>query len=584
MSRTPRWIQRIEEGYAGGYRGFLLTFNTTDWLLTDGLFGDPNSRPAALIALLREWLGRQGYSVARYTLADGLRVLAGDPAPWNGLPTGGPEVILAACTARLREEDPPRALILDYADHLVPDPAGMNALLTREHLQIAEILHEWGLDGRIRRTRNRIFLISHENQVHDLLRRSGYLPILIPLPDLEERLRFIRWYQEQHPDLPPGRGQTPEQIARWAGGLRLRDLEILFRQARARKEPVDLPAIAAAKRESIRNLARDLLEVFEPEYGFEEVAGLPHALRYFRELKDRLQQPNRPPEDRSFPQAILLVGPPGTGKSFLVLAVAREFGLPCLAMRNIRERWVGASERNLERVLQIIEDLSPCLVWIDELDQALGFRTTGESADAGTSERLLARIWEFMGAMRHRLKVLWIGTTNRPDLLDPATLDRFPVVIPILPPGPEDLPALFRKLAHQLGRTLEPGVDLEAVAALPELRGITVRGLQEVVAWAAHRADLRTKRPGAPIAQSDLEAAARDYKPNFHPLRHEYLTLLALRMTSFHSLLPWSAGGGIPEAARRVVTPEGRLDPEALARRLRELEEQLGAERWRRAF
>jgi hypothetical protein len=233
MSRTPRWIQRIEEGYAGGYRGFLLTFNTTDWLLTDGLFGDPNSRPAALIALLREWLGRQGYSVARYTLADGLRVLAGDPAPWNGLPTGGPEVILAACTARLREEDPPRALILDYADHLVPDPAGMNALLTREHLQIAEILHEWGLDGRIRRTRNRIFLISHENQVHDLLRRSGYLPSSSPFPTWRNASASSDGIKSSTLTFPSAGGKPP---SRSPGGPAGFDCEI-WRSSSGRRGP-----------------------------------------------------------------------------------------------------------------------------------------------------------------------------------------------------------------------------------------------------------------------------------------------------------------------------------------------------------
>ena len=569
----PRWIQRIEEGKAGGWRGFLLTFNTTDWFLTDWFLEE--GPPATLVALLREWLGRQGYSVLYYTLAGGPRVLAGDPAPWRDLPSDRPEVFLAACTSRLREERPPRALILDYADHLVPDPAGMNALLTREHLQIAEILHGWGLDTTIRGTSNLIFLISHENQVHDLLRRSGYLLVPIPLPGPEERERFIRWYQRREAS------PAPDQIARWAGGLRLRDLETLFRQAQVRGKPVDLSAIAAAKRESIRSLARDLLEVFEPEHGLADVAGMPHAVRYFRELRLRLQQPGRSPEDRSFPQAILLVGPPGTGKSFLVLAVARELDLPCLAMRNIREKWVGASERNLERVLQIIEDLSPCLVWIDELDQALGFRSAGVSGDAGTSERLLARIWEFMGAMRHRREVLWIGTTNRPDLLDPATLDRFPVVIPILPPSQEDLPELLPRLARQLGRSLGPDIRFEALMALPMLRGVTVRGLQEVVAWAAHRADLRTEKPGSPIAHEDLEAAARDYRPNFHPLQHEYLTLLALHMTSFHSLFPWNAGGGL---SLIHISEPTRQDLEALVRRLRELEEALGGERWRRGF
>lgn len=140
-------------------------------------------------------------------------------------------------------------------------------------------------------------------------------------------------------------------------------------------------------------MCNDLLEVHEPTYGFEGVAGVPHAIQYFQTLKWRVQA-----GDSSVPQAIALVGVPGCGKSFLVKALAKELGYPCLAMRNVRDRWVGASERNLELVLWVAEPLAPCLIWIDELDQVMGQRNTGQSA-AGTSERMMARIWEFMGSL-----------------------------------------------------------------------------------------------------------------------------------------------------------------------------------------
>jgi transitional endoplasmic reticulum ATPase len=574
--RKPQWFGKWEEARQSHTRGFILVYNTNDLVYAP----DSGIPPCLLKFFIAQYLAREGYVVAGFSLAQGLHPL--NPLDNRRFPVSvtnprDPQSVLEALTAALRRRDPKMAVILDYADHLAPAAQGMNAVLSPVHLHALETLHMWGTDDAIRSTDNLVLLISHENQLNELLMRngSGYRVIPVDLPDETEREAFIRFLlhlrsrgRDEFGAL--GDGLTPDELARITGGLRYRDLEELFRLAAARGTPLSRGMVRDRKAEAIRQLAHNLLEVYEPTYGFDQVAGVRHAVEYFEVLKWRLRS-----GDSSVPQAILLAGVPGCGKSFLILALAKELGFPCLAMRNIRERWVGASERNLELVLWVAETLAPCLIWMDELDQVLGQRGTGTSADAGTSERLLARIWEFMGSMRHRGRILWIATTNRPDLLDAATLDRFQVVIPFIHPSPSEVAELLPLLARQVGRVLADDVDPRDIALSPNLREPTVRALQEVVAMAGTWADLEAGQVGSPIRHRHLKEAALDFKPNYNPLLHQFIALTAISMTSFQSLLPWRRGRGWREGYELPGYLRDLVDAETGDVRLGELQERL---------
>lgn len=588
----PNWLTAFEEAVQAGMRGIILVFNTTDRVVYPE-FGPPLS----LKFFLASYLAKQGYAAASYSMATGLQELrppgsdrAGDGPSREAIARGSqPEQVLPALSSVLRNRTQKLAVIIDYADHLVPSSQGTSAHLSQPHILALETLHAWGRDDAIRKTENLIILISHENQVNDLLMRggSGYRTLQIDLPSQDERRQFIELLSgvlsgSSHTDPAILSDELSlEELARITSGLRFTDLEALFRLAAATKEPISRSLVSDWKARAIRELCRDLVEVHEPDHGFEAVAGLPHAIEYLKGLKWRVQQ-----GDEGVPQAILLAGVPGSGKSFLVLALAKELGYPCLAMRQVREKWVGASERNLELVLWVAETLAPCIIWIDELDQALGQRSTGESADAGTSERMLSRIWEFMGSMRHRGKVLWLATTNRPDLLDAATLDRFQVVIPFLHPTPREVTQLLPVLAEQLGRHLDKDVRLEEIASLPTLQLPTVRNLQEVVSMAGALAGFDARAAGSPISHEHLQEAALDFKPNYDPLQHEFVALNAIRMTSFHSLLPWRCRQGrrqemdLPSYLEPLVDDKGMVIVEKLEERLRELKARLWRERF----
>ena len=117
---------------------------------------------------------------------------------------------------------------------------------------------------------------------------------------------------------------------------------------------------------------------------------------------------------------VILMGPPGTGKSYLAECFARECGLLCVKFKPLREMYVGSSERNQDRAFSAIRALAPVVVMVDESDQQQSSRDAGPGGDSGVSERMRAQSFEFWGDQSLRGKVLRIDLTNRVDLIDSA--------------------------------------------------------------------------------------------------------------------------------------------------------------------
>src|SRR3970282_653815 len=128
--------------------------------------------------------------------------------------------------------------------------------------------------------------------------------------------------------------------------------------------------------------------------------------------------PRRLPEGQRarVPMGILFTGPMGTGKTFVAEAFAKECGLTTIKLKNFRSKWVGATEGNLEKILNVVKAIGQVVVIIDEGARAFGSRES--ESDGGTSSRVIARIKEFMSDTSNRGRILFIVMTNRPDKLD----------------------------------------------------------------------------------------------------------------------------------------------------------------------
>ncbi len=238
---------------------------------------------------------------------------------------------------------------------------------------------------------------------------------------------------------------------------------------------------------------------------FDDVAGLQSAKRDLREVVEFLKTPD---DFRRLggkvPRGILLVGPPGTGKTLLARAVAGEAGVPFFSVSasEFIELFVGMGAKRVRDLFEQAKEVSPAIVFIDEID-AVG-RSRGTGLGGGNDEReqtLNQLLSEMDGFSRNDLTIV-IAATNRPDVLDPALLrpgrfDRRVVV---------DRPELAARKAilgvHTRDKPLAPDVDLGAVAAMTTgFSGADLANLANEAALGA------TRRKAAAIEAGDFVAA-----------------------------------------------------------------------------
>jgi SpoVK/Ycf46/Vps4 family AAA+-type ATPase len=223
----------------------------------------------------------------------------------------------------------------------------------------------------------------------------------------------------------------------------------------------------------------------------------------------------------------------GTAKTFTATAFAGECGMACVKFRNIYERWVGASEGNLEKILDVVEALGPAVLVIDEIDRAMaGGRSEG---DSGTSSRVYARLKEFMSDTSHRGRIILLVMSNRPDRVDPDIFraGRIDLKIPFfLPETPDEQEAILRKMAEKNGVVLQV-TDLSKVSE--RMKGASGADLEAVILLAAQMAD---EREHPAVTDDDINAAAFDYIPMRDEGAIRYMTLLAVYYCSSRRLLP----------------------------------------------
>lgn len=558
---VPAWMGELDDAHGGGEH-VILRRNVDDWVLAND--GGP---PVRLVEAVAAMMADRGYTTISYSLGCGAASVLPPgrcfPARLR-VPEGrSPEEVLPALTAALRDPRTPLVVVIDHVEGLAP-ASGPAGALARDQQVALEVLHGWGMDAAIRAAGNMVVLVSRQDQVHELLRSGscGFRTVSVPLPDLPARQRALhlvaRLVGEGRTDLSDVEpGTSRERVAAASAGMRVDDLLRLSRHAASGRTTVSLREVLRRKRATVTELADDLLEIRDPINPQDQVSGL-HNLRHYLA---------RCVAADVFPTGLLFVGPPGVGKSLGAELVAASIGLPLVSARLVRDQWVGSSERRLERMFWLLETLAPCVVRLDEIDQIMPKRADSSSTDSGVNSRLFGRFLEFMGETIRGREILWIGTSNTPDL-DVAMVDRVGFAVPFLHPTPSEIVALLPALAAQLKLDLSPDVGTREVEAIFRGRLTTARALVNVL----RQARLWTTA-GDPIGAAALMAAAQDARPNIDPRVHELIALRAIAMTSATSLYSWMAPGA-PSDARDlpylagVVNEDGSVDEEYLGRRI----------------
>ena len=236
---------------------------------------------------------------------------------------------------------------------------------------------------------------------------------------------------------------------------------------------------------------------------FRDIAGEDEAKESLQEIVTYLHDPDKYKTiGATMPKGILLVGPPGTGKTMLAKAVAGESNVPFISMSGSEfvEMFVGMGASKVRDLFKQAKEKAPCIVFIDEIDAIGGKRANGNIGGNDEREQTLNQLLTEMDGFEGNNGVIILAATNRPDSLDPALLRpgrfdrRIPVELPDLQGREEILKVHAKKVKT------EPGIDYNVIARMAS--GASGAELANIINEAALRA-VRENR--SVVSQKDLE-------------------------------------------------------------------------------
>ncbi len=570
-SGLPAWAEEMRDLYkSGSVSQFLLHGNVFDTVITAG---PSEPRTLSLGTFLDEVMFEKYDVILHYDRGKGIRALRGaeDWGEWLRLalgdqassivqlrePGAAMELIdryllrtLNLRSLRGRDYVPHRiAVIVEFAEFVIPrgDPLHLGGAFSSNVVKVLG----WANDPAILRSDFVTVLIAEG--LHDLnslvVENPHAAALNIPLPDEAEMSDYIQTLEaSSFPDLRAQCEIPLDTLGRRLTGLSRVGAHTVLSRALKNNRVLNAAWLTRMKKERIEKECQGLLEFLESPFTLDNLSGSESVKTWLREDAALMRQGVL----HALPMGYLITGRIGTGKTFLIQCWAGELGIPCVIFKNFRDRWVGATESNLEKIFSILRALGQVVVFVDEADQAAGKRE-GSDSDGGLSGRVYAMLAKEMSDTRNRGRIIWVFATSRPDLLevDLKRQGRLDVHIPMFPPEtPEEIHSLFLAVARKLKVTLTesdiPEIPQTLALGGNEIEGILVRALRIQALAAAEKRSLR----------DILVEVMKEIRPSAHRLKLEYMDLVAVKECTDARFLP-----------ERYRT----LPPEEVDRRIEEL-------------
>lgn len=314
-----------------------------------------------------------------------------------------------------------------------------------------------------------------------------------------------------------------DEIAARTPGFVVSDLAALCREAALRaasraskqhSDPMLTLADLVGALEVIRPLSRAEME--EPAIGSLSLDDVGDMVETKQALTETVLWPLRHPDSFARlgidpPRGVLLYGPPGCGKTFLVRALAGTGQLSVHTVKGaeLMDKWVGSSERAVRELFQRARDSAPSLIFLDEVD-ALAPRR-GQSGDSGVGDRVVAALLTELDGAEPLRDVVVLGATNRPELIDPALLRPGRLERLVFVPPPDGAARL--EILRTAGRAVPLAADVDLAALATDLDGYSAADCSALLREAALAA-MRRDVDAADVTAADVAAARAVVRPS----------------------------------------------------------------------
>ena len=533
--KAPAWLDELRLAYESGAHGqFVLYGNVADRFPLDG-------RLVSLTRYLEAKLLGTFDIVFLYDPGNGLSLLRGGerfaqwPAaekvqPWPHDPREAIELISrylryrANLQALGRGDNEHVAVILRGAELVLP--ASRQGDFASASL--ASLVRDWAAEPPFADMAFASLLLADNlNDLHPLVANNPRIDrVQVPLPDAASLGQCLAQLRVDH---PKAFATDDDAAVASLSGVSLSALASLVKRRAHEGKVLGAQDWIEAKKELVETDSAGLVEFIESKRTLDDYHAQ-DALKVWLRQDMALWQAA---DLRALPKGYIFCGPVGTGKTYLVECLAGEAGVPVVKLKNFRDRWVGSSEGNLEKIFRLIRGLGRCIVFIDEADQTLGKRDGG-SGDSGLSGRLYSMIAQEMGDADNRGKVIWILASSRPDLIevDLKRPGRVDVKIPLLPTTTVDESAALLKA---LLKRFELKLETKALTKLP-LPLLLTPGAAEALAVKVYR-QVRTAQM-EPLAA--LKHCLQGYQP---PVAEQVLRMqmgIAIREATDMAFVPES--------------------------------------------
>lgn len=465
----------------------------------------------------------------------------------NFLYIAGPEIMgkyYGESEERIRKlfeeaaEDAPSIIFIDEIDSIAPKRENVTGEVERR--VVAQLLTM--LDGLVER--GQVVVIGATNRIDAIdpaLRRPGRFDreIEIGVPDNNDRNEILQIHTR---GMPLGEEVSLEHLSNHTQGFVGADLLSLVQEAAMRslrrflpdfdldedipQDKLDEIIVSAidfesALREIEPSAMREVL-VEIPSVDWTDVGGLDNVKQ---EIVEAVEWPIKRPEKFvemgiKPPKGILLFGPPGTGKTLIAQAVANESNANFISIKGpqMLSKWVGESEKAIRETFKKARQVSPCIIFFDEIDSIAPMRSA-TSEDGKVSERVVNQLLTELDGLEALKEIVVIAATNRPDIIDPALLrsGRFDRLVLVGPPARQGRIKIFK--IHTKGIPLADDVNIDVLADMTERYvGADVESVCREAVMLALRSDFETNI----VTMAHFEEALKKVRPTISENMVEY--------------------------------------------------------------